>query len=219
VTSLPAPAYDPLQSPRGERRALLDRISPGQTILDVGCWSGFAGEYLIERSGAIVDGIEPDPDMARLAGTRYRTVLPMPAERGLPTLAARGRTYDAILFMDVLEHLDRPDLALRSAVSLLEPGGRVFASIPNVAHWSVRKGLLLGHWDYHESGLMDRTHLRFYTVRTAQSLLEDVGLRVVWRSFSLGQPPVVRLAESRLRMLRRWPELFAVQILFAAAAS
>ena len=85
--------------------------------------------------------------------------------------------YDAILFLDVLEHLRDPDGVLRAARDWLRPGGRVLCSLPNVAHWRVRLALARGRFDYTENGLMDATHLRWFTRRTARELLTRAGLR------------------------------------------
>jgi O-antigen biosynthesis protein len=208
------PPYDPDQVPVGARRRLLDRVPPSAEVLDVGCWSGFAGRYLAGQLGAVVDGIEPSREMAARAAETYRRVLVGTAETELEGLLGSGSRYDALLFLDVLEHLAEPERVLRRSLELLRPGGRVYVSVPNVAHWSVRKSLLLGRFEYTASGLLDRTHLRFFTFDTAERLLTDSGLRVVWRAASVGQPPLVRLPDRRLRALERWPRLFGVQALF-----
>ena len=130
-------------------------------------------------------------------------------------LAEEGTGYDVVLCLDVLEHLVDPAGAL-AALRGLAPRGRALISLPNVAHWSLRKELLRGRWEYTESGLLDRTHLRFYTLDTARSLLSQAGWRVEWESSSPGQPPLVRLPAQRLGVLQRWPRLFGVQLLFDA---
>ena len=80
----------------------------------------------------------------------------------------------------------------------------------------MRKELLLGRWEYQDSGLLDRTHLRFFTFATAEELLRRAGWRITWRGVSVGQPPRVRLSERWLGELKRWPTLFGVQALFEA---
>jgi hypothetical protein len=128
----------------------------------------------------------------------------------------RRGAYDVLRFLDVLECLKEPPSILKAARSLARSGGRAFVSIPNVAHWSVRKELLLGRRRYEDSGPLDPMHLHFYTATTAGELLENSGLRIMWRGWSLGQPPLVRPAERRLPVLRAWPRLFAVQCRFEA---
>jgi 2-polyprenyl-3-methyl-5-hydroxy-6-metoxy-1,4-benzoquinol methylase len=208
--------YDPDQVPRGERAALLDRTSHGAQVLDVGCWSGFNGRYLQACRAAVVDGIEPHGEMAAKAALSYRHVVNAPAETALAEL--RDVSYDAMLFMDVLEHLVDPLAVLRPSASMLAPGGRILISLPNIAHWSIRRHLLAGHWRYQDSGLLDRTHLRFFTIESALELIEAAGLRPTWRSYAIDQPPGLRLSEERLSVLRRWPGLFAVQLLFEAVS-
>jgi 2-polyprenyl-3-methyl-5-hydroxy-6-metoxy-1,4-benzoquinol methylase len=209
--------YDPDQVPEGTRRGLLDRIPAGATILDIGCWSGFAGRYLIEQRDATVDGVEPNRAMAALAAELYRDVAETTIEEALNRLLVeRAGEYDAILLLDVLEHLVAPADVLRRLVPLVKPSGRACVSVPNIAHWSTRKELLLGRWRYQKSGLLDETHLRFFTFASAESLLLESGWRVSWRSSSLGQPPVLRLPEKWLGVLGRWPTLFGVQALYEA---
>jgi hypothetical protein len=86
--------------------------------------------------------------------------------------------FEVVVFADVLEHLKNPDAVLLDSRSLLAPGGRVLASIPNVAHGNVRLNLLLGRFDYATLGLLDATHLRFFTGDTIGQLFSDAGFRI-----------------------------------------
>jgi 2-polyprenyl-3-methyl-5-hydroxy-6-metoxy-1,4-benzoquinol methylase len=199
------------QPPTGERRVMLERVPSGASVLDVGCWSGSVGSFLIEHRNATVDGVEPDARMASLARRHYRDVFVGPLE---DFLGQNQRRYDRVLFLDVLEHLPEPAEPLRRAKELLHPGGRALVSIPNVAHWSLRKELLLGRWRYEATGLLDRTHLRFFTLESAAELLTDAGWEITWASVSLGEAPVITLPRKWLASLKRWPSLFAVQGLF-----
>ena len=101
-----------------------------------------------------------------------------------------GERYDAIYFNDVLEHMQQPELALAAARDLLSPTGVIIASIPNIRHVSVLGKLIFrDEWRYTESGILDKTHLRFFTARSIRQLLEDGGWRIerfeginrVWR--------------------------------------
>lgn len=210
----PEPRYAVDQQPRGERRRLLERIPRGSTVLDVGCWSGYNGVLLQDALGCTVDGVEPDAAMAALAAARYRTVHAMTIEHALAgPLAGRSEMYDTIVLMDVLEHLVEPGAVLRSCRALARPQGQLVISLPNVAHWTVRKALLAGRWDYEPSGVLDQSHLRFFTFATARGLAQEAGLRIAWQGASLDRPPLVPLSGRARAVLGRWPGLFAAQIL------
>jgi len=193
---------------------MLERINYGAAVLDVGCWSGTAGTFLQRERGVVIDGVEPEGAMADRAARHYRFVYRSTVERAIAELIAERRhSYDWLLFLDVLEHLVDPREVLAASLELLRPAGRALVSIPNVAHWSLRWELLRGSWRYRDNGLLDRTHLRFFTRATALELARDAGWEVTWKHASVDQPPLIRLPESCLRSLERWPTLFAVQFL------
>jgi SAM-dependent methyltransferase len=155
--------------------------------------------------------------MAAVAGRDYGEVYVGGIEQALDELLPDidGR-YDTVLLLDVLEHLVDPWAVLGRCRRLLSEDGRALLSIPNVAHWSVRRDLLRGRWRYQESGLLDRTHLRFFTRATARGLIAESGWAAAWESVSVGQPPLVRLPPRYLRVLEISPSFFGVQFLFEA---
>lgn len=195
----------------GERRNLLERVPHGASVLDVGCWAGAAGKFLIQHRRATVDGIEPESAVAALARPFYRDVFVGSLE---DFVTSRRECYDRLLFLDVLEHLPEPSEALSRSKQLVHPDGRALVSIPNIAYWWVRKELLRGRWRYADNGLLDRTHLRFFTLETAAELLTDAGWSIRWHAVSIGQPPLLSVPEKWLKPLKRWPSLFGVQALF-----
>jgi len=161
-----------------------------KSVFDVGCSSGAFGNELRKRRGiARLIGLEPNEDAAEVARSVYDEVIVgrFPDERSqLPV----GERYDAIYFNDVLEHMQQPELALAAARDLLSPTGVIIASIPNIRHVSVLGKLIFrDEWRYTESGILDKTHLRFFTARSIRQLLEDGGWRIerfeginrVWR--------------------------------------
>jgi 2-polyprenyl-3-methyl-5-hydroxy-6-metoxy-1,4-benzoquinol methylase len=207
------------QVPRGQRRVLLERIDSQAHVLDIGCWAGATGRFLAER-GVTVDGVEPEPEMAALAAKSYGEVTCAHIEEVLSTFTVERRaSYDAVLLLDVLEHLPDPWWVFAQCGELLREEGRAYVSLPNVAHWTVRKDVLLGRWEYRESGLLDRTHLRFFTRRSARAFLEECGWQIAWEGVDVDQPPLVRLPERWLSALHLWPSLFAVQCLFEVIPS
>ncbi|HEY0661558.1 MAG TPA: methyltransferase domain-containing protein [Lysobacter sp.] len=185
-------------------------------VLDVGCWNGTLGRTLIRDADAIVDGIERDPVQAQLArDVGYRTVDVADLDYGIPE--ANGRSYDFILCGDVLEHLVHPDAVLATLAQRLKPGGRAIVSLPNIAFAANRLTHLQGRWDYKDYGILDRTHLRFFTQRTMVALVEGAGLRVTRIDGYVGLHKYPTLVREPLRLLGRvWPSLFAIQIVLDA---
>ncbi len=154
-------------------------------VLDVGCAAGELGRHLKERLGCWVTGIEVVP----AAAARARQVLDEVLEGDVEEIV-RGRPpepYDCVVCADVLEHLRDPGGVLRALRERwLAPGGVVVASVPNVRHWSVIQQLLEGRWDYADAGLLDRTHLRFFTRTTLYFLFAEAGFQIVeWRATRL----------------------------------
>jgi SAM-dependent methyltransferase len=143
-------------------------------VLDVGCGAGHLGRLLKER-GHHVTGIELVPEAAAEAEQWLDDVVTADAEAGLPF--APG-TFDAVIFADLLEHLVDPWRVLREAATLLTPSGVVAASVPNVQNLDVLRRLLRGRWDYRERGILDRGHLRFFTLETIRDLFDRAGLTI-----------------------------------------
>lgn len=204
-------------------------IPKGARVLDVGCGPGSFAKLLQELRGCAVVGIEPDPDRARVATDRGIDV-----RCGYLTselLSSLG-SFDVVIFADVLEHVSNPSALVALAAKALRPGGAVIVSVPNVAHWSVRWNLLRGKFDYEPTGIMDVTHLRWFTEASIVRFFREIGyvvtdvdytillgLRVYsewWPWKSLGQSRKRRL----LRFLvRRLPKLFGCQIIIRASPS
>jgi 2-polyprenyl-3-methyl-5-hydroxy-6-metoxy-1,4-benzoquinol methylase len=161
-----------------ERREMLPFVPRNaKRILDVGCGAGGFSALLKEKLGAEVWGVELLSDAASIAESRIDRVVNGSFE---PCDLLPEKYFDAIVFNDVLEHLSTPESALAYARSLLGPGGRVVASIPNFRHfpnvWAfiVKKSLRYEEW-----GIMDRTHLRVFTESSIRALFESCGFEVV----------------------------------------
>jgi spore maturation protein CgeB/SAM-dependent methyltransferase len=142
-------------------------------ILDIGCGTGRLGEALKARQRAEVVGIELYEPAALAARQRLDQVLVGNVEQ--MELPFTPGAFDAVVCADVLEHLRQPESLLRQASRWLGPDGRLVASIPNVRHHSVVGSLLDGNWTYEPAGLLDRTHLRFFTRRDIEQLFQDAG--------------------------------------------
>ncbi len=145
-------------------------------VLDIGCGAGRLGEAIKNRQQATVTGIELDPAAAVLASQRLDRVFSGDVEQ-LELDFAEG-SFDAIICGDILEHLREPERLLRQACEWLAPDGCLIASIPNVRHHSVVRSLLNGNWTYESAGLLDHTHLRFFTRREIEKLFFRAGLAI-----------------------------------------
>lgn len=165
--------FDPV--PHRAHMRTLAYLRRGDRVLEVGCSSGALTEH-IAAMGCRVTGIEVRPDAADRARRFAEDVLV--GDLTTMPLALPLSNFDAILLIDVLEHLVDPVGALRRLFPFLREGGRFVVAIPNVAHWSVRFHLLAGRFAYEDSGILDRTHLRFYTRDTARAMLEQAGLEI-----------------------------------------
>lgn len=148
-------------------------------ILDVGCATGQLGAALKRRGPDVeVVGIELDPQAASRAAQKLDRVLQENLDE-LQALLFPHHYFDCIIFADVLEHLRRPEHLLDTLKPYLSPGGSVVISIPNARHYSVLLELLVqGRWDYQAEGILDQTHLRFFTWRSLQQLLANARLAV-----------------------------------------
>lgn len=164
----------------GNKKRVYGRImnwaKPSLRALDVGCDTGRLGEGL-KKMGLAVDGVEMDPDAARLAAGRLDRVVTGSILDSSVFQSLEG-PYDIIIFADVLEHLPKPETVLDGIKALLADGGEVYASLPNVANFRVRIPLLFGRFQYTEIGILDKTHLRFFTRQTAQELFTGAGYEV-----------------------------------------
>jgi 2-polyprenyl-3-methyl-5-hydroxy-6-metoxy-1,4-benzoquinol methylase len=161
-----------------ENLALLRHGPNGVRVLDVGCGAGVLGARLRE-SGNTVWGIDAAGDIAAAATHRLdRFMLADITDRDAVGGLLGEERFDTIVFADVLEHLPDPVGTLRAYGRFLAPGGEVLVSVPNVAVWNVRLGLLLGRFRYTPTGTLDRTHLRFFTRANLERALLEAGLRV-----------------------------------------
>ena len=203
----------------GLLRLVEELLPPGGSVLDVGCASGGLLELLEGRAGHR-EGIEPDAAAADRARQHADTVHCASVEDAVGSIDAR---FDVIVLADVLEHVAAPEQVIADLLPLLGPGGRFAVSLPNVAHWSVRSHLAAGRWRYEADGILDDTHVRFFTWHSAESLLRDAGLlvdthRAVVPKLTnhVGRPVPAPIERVWQRLGRRRPNLFAYQQLLAA---
>jgi 2-polyprenyl-3-methyl-5-hydroxy-6-metoxy-1,4-benzoquinol methylase len=154
-----------------------EQIEPSTKVLDVGCSKGYFGEALTKSKGCLVEGVEPDEGDASIAAARLKKVYNSTLEEALNS-DLKGKKYDHIVFLDVIEHLYRPVEALKAIKKLLKPGGSVVFSIPNMSHLSVRLMVMNGDFEYGQTGILDNTHMHFYTEQEIQRIFKEAGYRI-----------------------------------------
>jgi predicted TPR repeat methyltransferase len=207
-------------------RILIDLIrrfaARGGTLLDLGASTGHLGAALRDHFEQTI-GFEYEVACIKALHDRFDTAAICDLER----LGKLPPNLNAVVLGDVMEHLrDAPSL-LRLVKQSLAPNGRIFISVPNIANVTVRIGLLFGVFEYRDRGILDNTHLRFYTLRTIRREIEQAGFRVIAVRGSsvpirliigkITPEPILRLGERLLTvMTRMWKSLFAYQIILVA---
>lgn len=176
-------AYDLHRDPRSSHQQIARHVrSLGiDPILDVGASSGQLAR-LLEGSGLIIDGIEPDSESAIEAEPFYRAV----QQSSVEDATLPDSRYRVVVCADVLEHLQHPEAQLRRLVASSTPDATIIISLPNVAHLAARVLVLAGKFPRHARGIFDRTHLHFYTRESVMELVQAAGLEVS----SIGTTPV-----------------------------
>lgn len=155
----------------------IDRLSTAlvpenSKVLELGCATGFMGRYFRRRRHCQVIGVDINPAVK-------------PDIVGNLNLAAtwtkikKFQPFDLVFASAIIEHLPNPEATLQLIKAVLKPEGMLIITAPNVAHWRLRLKLLCGHWDYEDYGLLDRTHLRFFTYFSFQKLIRSAGFKVI----------------------------------------
>ncbi len=209
--------YNAKKSAHSSHSQLVELVPPSaRRVLDLGCGEGAISRVLLERGYEVVslDSHAPQTHLPRFIQADLTEDLPL-APRDL---------FDVVILADVLEHLVTPAKLLRQAMSHLARGGRLLVSLPNVVHWSVRALVMAGKFEYTNRGILDQSHLRFFTKKSAEQLFREVGLAVKWHGTTpvpwelvLPQklPGVAKVVErADLALTRLQPDLFAYQHLF-----
>lgn len=157
----------------------LIRLIPPQAkrILEVGCAGGSTGQALRERGFEESVGIELNEEVAQRGRSCYDRLIIGDVEK--VSLPFENDHFDCILYGDILEHLVDPWRVLREHHALLKRGGTIICSIPNIRHYRIIKNLLFkGKWEYKADGIMDRTHLRFFTSDSILNMFEGTDLAI-----------------------------------------
>jgi predicted TPR repeat methyltransferase len=221
------PRYPWKEIPGSSHVILLEKVlakGSGLAVLDLGFGTGLFAER-IRPACRYLAGVERDEEAAR-EGARFFDQ-PVIGELLDGISGPFRERFDVVVAGDVLEHLPRPEEILAALRPLLKADGVLLVSLPNVANVTVRIGLLFGRFAYAPRGILDRTHLRFFTKASGRSLLEENGYRVTSVCATampfelavpaLGRPPLAGPARAAARASARlWPALFGYQIVYEA---
>ena len=197
-------------------------IKNDHSVLEIGCHTGYLGEVL-SKTGNKVWGVEIDNEAAQKAEPFYEKIIVGDIE-DKETWNKLPHNFDVILFLDVLEHLIDPWEVLIKSKRFLKPEGFILVTLPNIAFYAIRKSLLLGKFDYQDSGILDKTHLRLFTFYSAQELIRECGYSIMGYYVTLSQlpfeyrSPFLKGFYNRIRPLfsKLFPNIFGAVILFKA---
>lgn len=218
--------YDrPMATLVDKYKRVADCLQPSSKVLELGCSSGYFTQLLAGLGHRVV-GLEGDPTAVNSARQNGLDVHICDLSQPISESVELSQ-MDAVLAMDVLEHLPEPEIQLRSLFDRMRPGSQLLVTGPNVAHLSTRLALLRGRWDYQDTGILDRTHLRFYPLHGWQNLISSAGFDILASGHAeVGPLPAnrlfTRLLGKRLAvklagvLTRRWPNLFAIVIFIQA---
>lgn len=208
-------------APNNPHSFAIAMVGTGNRVLELGCSVGHVTEHLVARGNEVV-GVEIDAaaaDEARRHATRVH-VLDLDL---LPVSSIEPGPFDVVLLGDVIEHMRDPVPVLRDLTGVLAPDGRFVISVPHVGHIDVRLMLLQGRWEYQPDGLLDRTHLRWFTRASLRDLLAEVGFvatRVERVVFGLGDSQLPIDADAVgpevIRFIEADPEAYTYQFVVEA---
>jgi 2-polyprenyl-3-methyl-5-hydroxy-6-metoxy-1,4-benzoquinol methylase len=168
---------DPNYAPVG----LLEMVNPApKRVLDLGCFCGGSGRWLKQRfPGCEVIGIEMLGQAAAIAAQDYDRVITGAFEQvEFEAQGLKAGSFDTIIAADVLEHIYNPWLTLQRLKPLLAADGAIYVSLPNVRNLNILSGLASGEWRYKGSGILDITHIRFFTLAQASEMLTQTGWQI-----------------------------------------
>ncbi len=179
VKQYPAPGEGPGGEfePDSSQGIIVRMVGHGKRVLELGCSAGYISRQLTAR-GNYVTGVDLNANAVAEARRHIEEAIAADLDSCTLSELVPGRQFDVIVFGDVLEHLREPLRLLKEARSFLSPNGYAVVSIPNVAHGNVRLSLLRGAFDYAPCGVLDDTHLHFFTQRSLRELCVRAGFRI-----------------------------------------
>ncbi|MBF2066010.1 MAG: methyltransferase domain-containing protein [Calothrix sp. C42_A2020_038] len=175
------PSFDKLTEESLEDNSSLKKtlhfVGKNKRVVDFGCATGYLAQ-LLKLNGCIVTGVDYNQEAAKEAEQHCQEVIITDLDFTSVLEIFPHQKFDVAIFGDVLEHLRNPWQVLENTKNILQPGGYVVASIPNIAHGAIRLALLQGQFEYTQFGILDNTHLRFFTKKTIEDLFETTGYSI-----------------------------------------
>ena len=221
----------PLKESKGSSHYYVTRmVGTGQDVIDIGCGEGYLAVELKKFGHNRITGIDVLPTASETSSLDeyYSADL----DNGISSVIRQlqGRRFTRAILLDVLEHLKKPETLLDECRQVLERDGQLIISVPNIANIAVRLSLLFGQFNYTERGLLDKTHLRFFTRKTARKMVESRGYEILEEQMTVipvelifkmpAKSLLMRSLNAVVRMLTSMaPSLFGYQIMFVACAT
>ncbi len=190
-------------------------IPSGSKVLEIGCGSGRLANLLSIKKKCRVYCVDKEPAMAGIARNKCVEMLNIDIER--TELPYENGYFDCIILGNVLEHMKDPSGILTSLKKYLSDNGVLIYSVPNIVNWHSRMTIFFGKFEYAESGIFDKTHLRFYNLNSAKKLAQGAGYRII----GLDVTPSIYLFKEKLNFLWYglavlWKNLFADEFIIQA---
>ncbi len=182
--------------------SVIKQINENSVVLDIGCYDGYVGKYLIENKACTFYGVDINEEALEEAGKFYSEAICADLEK-TDLLGLFNTKFDYIILADVLEHLKNPEQILEKARQLLKPSGEIIISFPNVAYWKIRLFLLFGLFDEKVSDILSHEHLHYFTFDGIISFLEKIDFNMISYVSAGNNMPIF------LRKL--FPKLFTAQ--------
>ena len=179
-----------LSNSNSSHTKIINLVGKNKRVIEFGCSSGFMSEVLRNELNCEVVGLEINRDDAKKAESYCKEVIIGDIEEFKWCEKLPGASFDVAIFADILEHLKDPKGVLKKVKDFLNEDGYVLISVPNIANISVRLELLLGSFEYEELGILDNSHLKYFTLKSLLNLIEDAGFYVDFVDFVVKDLPV-----------------------------